>query len=267
MGLSHRRSHRLAGTPQENPSYQRYTKPIPKQVWAFIMIESKTLGAAVGIQRQAVVDKTESTAPPSTSAALIIGRFKRGRLDKPFRVARNNYQALLGYDPTNPSYTVVEDTLKSGVSSVMVRRVGSSAGIGGGGGGGGGVDDGSDLEIQHDMSLKNYWLTPEGWTSNRTLMEFKLEVNGVIFNEDKSLSLDMLDEDTGTGTKPLSEHMVFYSDSEGTFYIYPQSTEVMYVKLYPSDEQRKYTDLVYGENAAVIDPDGTIRFRLQKPDE
>ncbi|MDO5769037.1 MAG: hypothetical protein Q4P13_05990, partial [Psychrobacter sp.] len=56
---------------------------------------------------------------------VIVGRFKRGRLDQPFKVTLNNYKALLGYDPSNPSYLAVEDALRQGVSEVWVRRIGS----------------------------------------------------------------------------------------------------------------------------------------------
>ncbi|WP_230657807.1 hypothetical protein [Psychrobacter sp. I-STPA10] len=90
------------------------------------MIETKILGAAVGIQRGDVIDKTESTSLPPSNSAVIVGKFKRGRMDKPFRVTANNYQALLGHDPSNDSYNTVEDTLKQGVSEVWVQRVGSS---------------------------------------------------------------------------------------------------------------------------------------------
>ncbi|MDO5769036.1 MAG: hypothetical protein Q4P13_05985 [Psychrobacter sp.] len=91
------------------------------------MIESKTLGAAVGVQRQDVIDRSESISLPSLSNGVIVGRFKRGRLDQPFKVTLNNYKALLGYDPSNPSYLAVEDALRQGVSEVWVRRVGSSS--------------------------------------------------------------------------------------------------------------------------------------------
>lgn len=92
------------------------------------MIETKTLGAAVGIQRSGVIDKTESTSLPSADNGLIVGKFKRGRLDKPFRVTGSNYQALLGYDPANPNYNAVEDVLKQGVSEIWVCRTGAATG-------------------------------------------------------------------------------------------------------------------------------------------
>lgn len=92
------------------------------------MIESNILGAAVGIQNQGVIDKTEGTSLPSTGNAVITGKFKRGRMDKPFKVTASNYQALLGHDPSSPSYLAVEDCFKRGVSEISVLRVGSSLG-------------------------------------------------------------------------------------------------------------------------------------------
>ena len=92
------------------------------------MIETQILGSAVGIQRQKVIDKTESTPLPSLTNGVIIGRFKRGRMDKPFKVTSENYQALLGRDPKNASYLAVEDAFKRGVSEVTIMRVGSTGG-------------------------------------------------------------------------------------------------------------------------------------------
>lgn len=90
------------------------------------MIETKTLGAAVGIQRSDVIDKTESTSLPSADNGIVVGKFRRGWMNKAFRVTRENFQAMLGYDPSNPSYNTVEDALKQGVSEIWVRRTGTS---------------------------------------------------------------------------------------------------------------------------------------------
>lgn len=92
------------------------------------MIETQILGSAVGIQRQDVIDKTEGTVLPSLANGVITGRFKRGRMDKPFKVTNNNYQALLGNDPSNPSFLAVEDAFARGISEVSVLRIGSSNG-------------------------------------------------------------------------------------------------------------------------------------------
>lgn len=93
------------------------------------MIESNILGAAVGIQNQGVIDKTEGTNLPSTGDAVIAGRFKRGRMDKPFKVTASNYQALLGRDPSNPSYLAVEDTFRRGISEVSILRTGGGTSV------------------------------------------------------------------------------------------------------------------------------------------
>ena len=100
------------------------------------MIETKILDAAVGIQRQDVIDKSETTVLPSLANGVITGHFKRGRMDKPFKVTAKNYKALLGYDPSNPSYLAVEDAFKNGVNELSILRVGQ---VGGGNGSGGGA--------------------------------------------------------------------------------------------------------------------------------
>ncbi|WP_199506836.1 MULTISPECIES: hypothetical protein [unclassified Psychrobacter] len=90
------------------------------------MIETKVLSDAPGIQNQGLIDKTESTSLPAMTNGVIVGRFKRGRMDKAMVVTANNYQAVLGHDPSNPSYLAVEDVFALGVNQVSVLRTGSS---------------------------------------------------------------------------------------------------------------------------------------------
>lgn len=90
------------------------------------MIETKILDAAVGVQRQDVIDKSETTVLPSLANGVMAGHFKRGRMDKPFKVTAKNYKALLGHDPSNPSYLAVEDAFKRGVSEVSILRTGGT---------------------------------------------------------------------------------------------------------------------------------------------
>ncbi len=93
------------------------------------MIESQMLGEAVGVQRNPIEDKTEGVVYPSVKNGVLVGKFKRGRMDKPFKVTKDNYRALLGYEPNNPSYTAVEDVFATGVSEVFVVRLGSHLGV------------------------------------------------------------------------------------------------------------------------------------------
>lgn len=92
------------------------------------MIETKILGDAVGVQRQDVIDKSETTVLPSLANGVITGHFKRGRMDKPFKVTSANYRSLLGHDPSNASYLAVEDAFKNGVSEISVLRIGDVQG-------------------------------------------------------------------------------------------------------------------------------------------
>lgn len=118
------------------------------------MIESKILGSAVGIQRQDVIDNTESTVLPSLANGVIMGRFKRGRMDKPFKVTSANYRNLLGHDPSNPNYMAVEDAFKRGISEVSILRTGAT---GGGGGNTGGISC---------VASGGYILKTEGYTDS-----------------------------------------------------------------------------------------------------
>ena len=88
------------------------------------MIETKILSDAPGIQNQGLVDKTEGTSLPTMTNAVIVGRFKRGRMDKAMVVTANNYQAVLGHDPSNPSYLALEDVFALGVRQISVLRIG-----------------------------------------------------------------------------------------------------------------------------------------------
>ena len=92
------------------------------------MIQSKILGEAAGIQYQGVKDEPEVNQTGGLTTGYFVGRFKRGFMGKPFTVTKDNFQALLGYDPSNPDYLAVEDVFNRGVPSLKVLRVGSPLG-------------------------------------------------------------------------------------------------------------------------------------------
>ncbi len=89
------------------------------------MNTTKILGEAVGIQSQGVVDRTETQTKVGLTSAIIIGQFKRGRVDRPMTIHNGNIRGQLGYEPNNPYYMAVQDCLDTGVPSIQVLRVGS----------------------------------------------------------------------------------------------------------------------------------------------
>lgn len=80
------------------------------------------LGDESGIQYQGVNDASSSTGTYPI-IGLIVGKFKRGRVDKPMFINNGNIKAMLGFDPDNPDYVAVQDALSAGVASIQVLRV------------------------------------------------------------------------------------------------------------------------------------------------
>lgn len=110
------------------------------------MIQSKILGEAAGIQYQGVKDESEVNQTGGIATGYLVGYFKRGFMGKPFAVTKDNFQALLGHDPSNPDYLAIEDVFNRGVPSLQVLRIGSfvDGGSGTGNDGSGDGDGGSD---------------------------------------------------------------------------------------------------------------------------
>ena len=90
------------------------------------MNTTKILGEAVGIQRQDIIDRTEEQTAEGLTGAVILGRFKRGRVDAPMSIHQGNIRGQLGHDPKNPDYIAVQDCLDAGVPSVQVLRLGQN---------------------------------------------------------------------------------------------------------------------------------------------
>ena len=71
----------------------------------------KLLGEAVGIQFTGTRDETGTNPILGLTDGLIVGRFRRGRTDKPMRITQQNIRAELGYDKESVSYQSVQDAL------------------------------------------------------------------------------------------------------------------------------------------------------------
>jgi hypothetical protein len=87
------------------------------------------LGNEPGIQYQGVTDKTGSTGSTPISN-IFVGKFKRGRLDKPMTITKANIRGMLGYDPKNLDYVAVQDALDTNIESIQVLRVKESSNSG-----------------------------------------------------------------------------------------------------------------------------------------
>lgn len=87
------------------------------------MSVTKILQEQAGIQYAGVLDKSESNRPDSLANFLFVGEFKRGQMNMPVKVTKENIRALLGHDPENPHYCAVEDALRTGAPFVWVQRV------------------------------------------------------------------------------------------------------------------------------------------------
>lgn len=85
------------------------------------------LGEATGIQWQGVLDKSSTNAPDGLFVSLFLGRFLRGRTDKPMRITAETIRARIGYDPLNADYIAIQDALDKGVPAVYVLRLGEAA--------------------------------------------------------------------------------------------------------------------------------------------
>ena len=84
--------------------------------------ETEILFNEPGIQYQGVSDASGGTETDPVQG-LMVGHFRRGRLDKPMIIHRDNIRAMLGHDPKNPYYTAVLDILGQGVPFIHVLRM------------------------------------------------------------------------------------------------------------------------------------------------
>jgi len=60
------------------------------------MTVTKVLGAQAGIQYSGVSDKSEADPTVQLLNSVVLGQFKRGRFDKPFKVTSDNIRAKRG---------------------------------------------------------------------------------------------------------------------------------------------------------------------------
>lgn len=92
-------------------------------------------------------------------------------------------------------------------------------------------------------------------TYNNQTSDFSIEVNGVMYNADKTQDI------TGLNAPDLYAQISIYRSSEGSINFSPMVAEPLKVRLSPSDAQKVYSDTyLFGEGA--IETDGTFVFKL-----
>lgn len=80
------------------------------------------LGSQSGVQYNGIqVD--DDTSGVDLQNVLLIGEFKRGPFNRPFKVTKETMEVKLSYDYNNPYYTFLEDAFEHGAEYIWVMRV------------------------------------------------------------------------------------------------------------------------------------------------
>lgn len=97
---------------------------------------ARQLGSQSGVQLNPLRDMTDGFAPDNSDQVFgIIMRTTRGRIDKPFRVNRGNFQKKLGRGESlrssalNEAHIHVFEALQKGAASTVVQRLTTSAAV------------------------------------------------------------------------------------------------------------------------------------------
>jgi hypothetical protein len=87
------------------------------------MTTSSYLGGQSGVQYNGIETDDGGYPKFNLQNALLVGEFKRGPFDRPFKVTKETMEAQLSYDYANPYYIALEDAFKTGAEYVWVMRV------------------------------------------------------------------------------------------------------------------------------------------------
>ncbi|SFT12283.1 protein of unknown function, DUF285 [Acinetobacter bohemicus] len=217
------------------------------------MNTTKILGEAVGIQRQDIIDRTEEQTTDGLTGAVILGRFKRGRLDAPMEIHQGNIRGQLGYDPKNPDYIAVQDCLDTNVPSVQVLRLKSN------------ISGSISLGISPDLQYV------DDWTERK--IRWAIEVNDTLYpteigiDDEYSYLEDYLQENkemlgiTGEYKSESNE-----GENNSSVYIQNITNTRKFIRLIPNAPYVINMKFI-GNPTAKIDSDGVISFWLEANSE
>jgi hypothetical protein len=97
---------------------------------------TRQLQAQPGVQLNPLRDNTDGFSPaPTDQAFAVLGRFKRGRIDAPFRVNKGNLKTRLGAPESlrlsalNEAYVQTSEALDGGAYEAIVTRLITSAAV------------------------------------------------------------------------------------------------------------------------------------------
>ncbi len=97
---------------------------------------TRQLGAQPGVQLNPLRDNTDGfAADASDQVAAIVGRFRRGRIDAPFKVNRGNRLSVLGAPESirisalNEAYVHVAEALDAGAAELVCARLVTEAAV------------------------------------------------------------------------------------------------------------------------------------------
>lgn len=83
---------------------------------------TENLANESGVQYNGIKE-SDSETETYPIQGLMVGKFRRGRFDKPMTITKQNIRGLLGHDFQNPYYRMVQDVLDQGITSVQVLRI------------------------------------------------------------------------------------------------------------------------------------------------
>ena len=160
---------------------------------------TKTLGEASDIQWQGTRDLSSTNTSQGLTTGLIIGRFKRGRTDRPMLITRDSIKSRLGYDKANPDYLAVQDCLDTGVPNIWVLNVG--------------VGSDSNSCTPSSLSITPTWIPSEG---KGALLAYEFTSSGTEFVSEGVIrmpanQIDRDGENSWTPAQLLARALIFYS--------------------------------------------------------
>lgn len=205
------------------------------------MTVTKVLGNQTGIQHQGVQDKSEADPRDALLNVVFTGNFKRGRMDRPFKVTPHDYRAKLGHDPENQAYSAIEDALTDGAPFVWVQRVGANAS------GSHKIDILPDLQYSAPEREQSIW-----WT---------LEIDNEFVTDNIGDDGDLLEEYLKSNSSTLGITGE-YTDSPSKITLTNLTNNRKFVRLIPSILYK--SEMSFSGNGTVsIGSDGTISFWLE----